>query len=152
MPKYWIFKSEPQSYSFEDLRRDGTTAWSGVRNHQARNFMQAMHVGDLGLFYHSNIAEPALVGICRIVREAVPDLTQFDPTSEYFDPKATPEHPRWMNVAVAYERALGAPLTLAHMRDIRALREMPLLQRGTRLSVQPVTPAQWKAILAHTVA
>ncbi len=147
MPKYWLFKSEPQSYSIDDLRRERSTPWSGVRNYQARNFMQMMSVGDEGFFYHSSCAEPGIVGICRVARAAYPDATAFDPQSEYYDPKSSPDHPRWMNVDVAFVRAFSEVVTLSSLREIAALEAMPLLQRGQRLSVQPVRSAEWRAIL-----
>ena len=144
--QYWLFKSEPHSYSFEHLRKDGTTLWSGVRNYQARNTMMTMNVGDLGFFYHSSIPEPHIAGICKVVRKAFADPTQFDANSEYYDPKATPEKPRWMNVEVAFEKAFPVPITLAQLRAEPPLEGMVLLSRGSRLSVQPVTPAEWKFI------
>ena len=147
MPKYWLFKSEPQSYSIDDLRRDRTTPWSGVRNYQARNFMQSMSVGDEGFFYHSSCAVPGIVGICRVVRAAYPDATAFDPRSEYFDPKSSPEKPRWINVDVACVRAFSEVLPLPLLRELPALAAMPLLQRGQRLSVQPVRANEWRAII-----
>ncbi|MDH2910244.1 MAG: EVE domain-containing protein [Candidatus Eremiobacteraeota bacterium] len=147
MPKYWLLKSEPQSYSIEDLQRDRTTPWSGVRNYQARNFMQAMSIGDEGFFYHSSCAVPGIVGICRVVRAAYPDATAFDPRSEYFDPKSSPEKPRWFNVEVAFVRAFSEVLPLTLLRERPALAAMPLLQRGQRLSVQPVRANEWRAIL-----
>ncbi len=147
MPNYWLFKSEPQSYSIEDLRRDGTTPWSGVRNYQARNFMQAMSVGDEGFFYHSSCAVPGVVGICRVVRAAYPDATAFDSRSEYYDPKSLPDNPRWFNVDVEFVRAFSDVVPLTRLREIAALAKMPLLQPGQRLSVQPVRVAEWRAIL-----
>ena len=147
MPKYWLFKSEPQSYSIADLQRDRTTPWSGVRNYQARNFMQAMSPGDEGFFYHSSCAVPGIVGICRVARAAYPDATAFDPRSEYFDPKSSPEKPRWFNVDVAFVRAFDDVLPLTLLRELPALEAMPLLQRGQRLSVQPVRASEWRAIL-----
>ena len=147
MPKYWLFKSEPQSYSIDDLQRDRTTPWSGVRNYQARNFMQAMSIGDEGFFYHSSCAVPGIVGICRVVRAAYPDATAFDPRSEYFDPKSSPEKPRWFNVDVAFVRAFDEVLPLTLLRELPALAAMPLLQRGQRLSVQSVRASEWRAIL-----
>ncbi len=147
MPKYWLFKSEPQSYSIDDLQRDRTTPWSGVRNYQARNFMQAMSIGDEGFFYHSSCAVPGIVGICRVVRAAYPDATAFDPRSEYFDPKSSPEKPRWINVDVAFVRAFSEVLPLPLLRELPALAAMPLLQRGQRLSVQPVRANEWRAII-----
>ncbi len=147
MPNYWLFKSEPQSYSIDDLQRDGTTPWSGVRNYQARNFMQAMSVGDEAFFYHSSCAVPGIVGVCLVVRTAYPDATAFDSRSEYYDPKSSPETPRWFNVDVKFLRAFSDVVPLTRLREIATLTNMPLLQRGQRLSVQPVRATEWRAIL-----
>jgi predicted RNA-binding protein with PUA-like domain len=148
MPRYWLFKTEPGGYSFDQLAADGTTPWTGVRNFQARNNMMEMKLGDLGLFYHSSIAQPAAVGICRVVKEAYPDFTQFDRAGEYFDGRAKPEKPIWFMVDVAYEKAFAAPVTLSQMRADPRLVGMALLRRGQRLSVQPVMPHEWKIVLA----
>lgn len=145
--QYWLFKSEPQAYSFEDLRSDGTTPWSGVRNYQARNTMQAMRVGDRGLFYHSSIPQPCAVGICEVVKTAYPDFTAFDPTSDYYDRRSTPEKPIWMMVDVGFVKALPNAVTLERMRSDPRLTGMVLLKRGSRLSVQPVEPVDWRVIL-----
>jgi predicted RNA-binding protein with PUA-like domain len=147
MPRHWLFKSEPDTYSFEQLRKDGTTMWSGVRNFQARNLMMEMQLGDLGLFYHSSIPEPAAVGICKVVKTSHPDPTQFERGGEFFDGRATKEKPLWFLVDVAYVEPLEHPVTLARMRAEPRLMAMPLLRRGQRLSVQPVTPQEWKVIL-----
>jgi predicted RNA-binding protein with PUA-like domain len=146
--RYWLFKSEPHAYSFDDLERDGTTPWSGVRNFVARNNMLEMKRGDRGLFYHSSIAEPAAIGICEVVREAYPDFTAFDPRSEYYDRKSKPEKPLWQMVDVRFVERLPKAVTLAQMRDEPRLVGMALLRRGQRLSVQPVTPHEWSTILA----
>jgi predicted RNA-binding protein with PUA-like domain len=145
--RYWLFKTEPSAYSFEQLRKDGTTPWTGVRNFQARNNMMEMKLGDLGLFYHSSIAEPAAVGICKVVKSAHPDFTQFDRSSEYFDGRAKPENPLWNMVDVAYLEQFAHPVTLARMRAEPRLVGMALLRRGQRLSVQPVMPHEWKIVL-----
>ena len=145
--RYWLFKSEPDGYSFEDLRRDGTTPWSGVRNFAARNNMIEMRAGDLGFFYHSSIAEPAAVGICRVVREAYPDETAFERGGEYFDPRSKRDAPTWKNVDVAYVEDLQHPVTLARMRNEPRLVGMELLRKGSRLSVQPVMPHEWNIVL-----
>ena len=146
--RYWLFKSEPESYSISDLRRDGKTLWDGVRNYQARNLLRDdMRVGDGVLFSHSNVHPPAIVGTARIIRAGVPDPTQFDPDHPKFDPKATPVHPRWYAVDIAFVEEFAAPISLESLRDIPALAGMELLRRGSRLSVQPVTPAQWTVIL-----
>lgn len=147
MPRYWLFKTEPSAYSFEQLQADRTTPWTGVRNFQARNNMMEMKAGDLGFFYHSSIAQPAAVGICKVVREAYPDFTQFDRGSEYFDGRSKPDKPIWFMVDVAYVEPLPVPVTLAQMRDEPRLVGMPLLRRGQRLSVQPVMPAEWQVVL-----
>jgi predicted RNA-binding protein with PUA-like domain len=144
--KYWLFKSEPSTYEFERLRREGRTEWSGVRNYQARNFMQMMRVGDLGFFYHSNIKVPGIVGTCKVVRTAYPDLTAQDPSSAYHDPRATREKPIWMMVDVAYAYTLPRLISLAELRTTPQLDDMALLARS-RLSVQPVTRKQWEIIL-----
>jgi predicted RNA-binding protein with PUA-like domain len=147
MSRYWLFKSEPSAYSFEQLREDRVTPWSGVRNPQARNNMQEMAIGDLGFFYHSSIAEPAAVGICKVVRTAYPDATAFERGGEYFDPRSTPAKPIWMNVDVEYVEPLEHSVTLARMRAEPRLVGMALLRRGQRLSVQPVMPHEWNIVL-----
>lgn len=145
--RYWLFKSEPDAFSFEQLRSDKVTPWSGVRNYQARNNMLEMRVGDLGFFYHSSCAEPGAVGICRVVREGYPDFTAFEKGGEYYDPRSTPEKPLWQMVDVEYVEPLEHPVTLARMRAEPRLVGMQLLKKGSRLSVQPVMPHEWKIIL-----
>jgi predicted RNA-binding protein with PUA-like domain len=145
--RHWLLKSEPSAYSFEHLRVDVTTPWTGVRSFQARNNMMEMRLDDLALFYHSSIAEPAAVGVCKVVREAYPDFTQYDRASEYFDGRAKPSAPIWFMVDVAYMEALRHPVTLARMRAEPRLVGMALLRRGQRLSVQPVMPHEWKIVL-----
>ncbi len=145
--RYWLMKTEPDAYSFERLEKDGTTSWTGVRNFQARNNMMEMGLDDLALFYHSSVAQPAAVGICKVVRTAYPDFTQFDRNSEYFDGRAKPEKPLWFMVDVAYVERFANPVTLATMRAEPRLVAMPLLRRGQRLSVQPVMPHEWKIVL-----
>ena len=147
MPRHWLFKTEPHAFSFDQLRHDKTTPWTGVRNFQARNNMMEMKAGDLGLFYHSSIAEPAAVGICRVVKEAYPDFTQFERGGEYFDGRARPDKPIWMMVDVEYVETFPHPVTLARMRSEPRLTGMALLKRGQRLSVQPVMPHEWKIVL-----
>jgi len=148
--RYWLMKSEPDDVSFDDVLAapERTVAWYGVRNYQARNFMRdAMSVGDGVLFYHSSCAVPGVAGIAEVASGPYPDATQFDPASHYHDPKATPETPRWISIDV---RALeqGRYLPLSAMRDVAALHDMALLKKGSRLSVSPVTPAEWNAIVA----
>ena len=144
--QYWLFKSEPDAYGIERLEREGRTEWSGVRNFQARTNMVAMRLGDRGFFYHSSTKPPGIVGICEVVREAYPDFTQFDPKSDYYDPTADPEKPKWKMVEVGFVRKLDRILTLDELRAIPALKGMTLLSRG-RLSVQPVEERYWKTIL-----
>ncbi len=145
---YWLVKSEPEAYSIDDLLRDKKTCWDGVRNYQARNLMRdEMKVGDGVLFYHSNAKPMAIVGVARVCREAYPDDSQFDPESRYFDPKATEENPRWIMVDVEFVGKFDAPLPLADLKNNPALEGMPLLQKGQRLSVQPVSAEHWKRIL-----
>lgn len=127
-----------------------TTGWDGVRNYQARNFMRAMQVGDGVLYYHSNASPPAVAGIAEVARAAYPDPTQFDPRSEYFDPKASLDAPIWMQVDIRGVSAIARPLGLAELRRIPALSKMELLRKGSRLSVQPVRPEEWRAILELT--
>jgi predicted RNA-binding protein with PUA-like domain len=147
MPRHWLVKTEPSAYSFERLRRDGTTPWTGVRNFQARNNMMEMQLGDLALFYHSSVAQPAAAGICKVVKAAYPDFTQFERDGEYFDGRAKPDKPIWFMVDVAYVEAFENPVTLARMRAEPRLVGMALLRRGQRLSVQPVMPHEWKIVL-----
>ena len=148
--RHWLMKSEPESFSIDDLQRKGREHWDGIRNYQARNYMRdEMREGDRVLFYHSSTAEPAVVGTARVVREAYPDHTSWDPDSKYFDPKSDPEQPRWFMVEVAFESKFSAPLTLAELRTLPALKEMLLLKRGQRLSIQPVTPEEFEAVLQH---
>jgi predicted RNA-binding protein with PUA-like domain len=147
MARYWLLKTEPSAYSFEQLRVDGSTPWTGVRNFQARNNMMEMRLDDLALFYHSSVAEPAAVGICKVVKTGYPDFTQFDRAGDYFDGRAKPDKPIWFVVDVAYVEALAHPVTLARMRAEPRLVGMPLLRRGQRLSVQPVMPHEWKIVL-----
>jgi predicted RNA-binding protein with PUA-like domain len=147
MPRYWLMKTEPSAYSLEQLRKDGTTPWTGVRNFQARNNMMEMRLDDLALFYHSSVAEPAAVGICKVVKTAYPDFTQFERGGEYFDGRAKPDKPIWFMVDVAFVEEFAHPVTLARMRAEPRLVGMALLRRGQRLSVQPVMPHEWKIVL-----
>jgi len=147
--RYWLMKSEPDTFSITDLaRRPRRLApWDGVRNYQARNFLRAMQKGDLAFFYHSSCPEPGVYGIVEVTREAYPDETAFDPASEYHDPKSTPDQPRWFMVDVRLRRILRSPALLNAIRSEKSLRDMQLVQRGNRLSVMPVTARQWKTIL-----
>lgn len=146
---YWLMKSEPSVYGIDDLARDRRTTWDGVRNYQVRNMMRdQMQPGDEAFFYHSSCDEPGIVGIMAIVAQALPDATQFDPKSEYYDPKSTRAEPRWLTVEVAFRRRLPRVIGLDDLRDVKALAGLPVLRRGNRLSVTPVQPAEWRAILA----
>ena len=145
-PKYWLFKSEPESYGIDRLERDGRTEWSGVRNYQARNLMHAMKAGDQAFFYHSNTAQPGIVGVCEVAAVAHPDSTQFDPRSDYYDAKSPRDEPRWWCVDVGFVRRFPRLLSLDELRTVRKLDGMLLLRKGQRLSVQPVTAAEWRTI------
>ena len=147
---FWLMKSEPEAFSIDDLKRVGTEPWNGVRNYQARNFMRQMQPGDGVLFYHSNCKVPGIVGIAQVASDAYPDPTQFDPTSRYFDAKSTREEPRWSLVDVTHERTLKRTIPLVEIRQhADALGDgFALTQRGSRLSVLPVTAAQWKLLLS----
>jgi predicted RNA-binding protein with PUA-like domain len=148
--RYWLMKSEPDAFSIDDLGRVGTEPWNGVRNYQARNNMRLTKPGDGVLFYHSSCAEPGIVGTATVASEAYPDPTQFDPKSDYFDPKSTHEEPRWSLVDVAFERKLKRTITLDEIKQhADALgEEFALIRRGSRLSVMPVSAAQWKFLLS----
>jgi predicted RNA-binding protein with PUA-like domain len=147
--RYWLLKSEPSTFSFQDLARSPrkTTGWEGVRNYQARNRMREMKKGDEAVFYHSNADPPAAVGTVTIVREAHPDPHQFEPGSRYHDPKSDPAEPRWDMVDVRYGKAFARPLGLPELRRHASLAAMELLRKGSRLSVQPVTAKEWRTLL-----
>lgn len=146
---YWLMKSEPDVFSFEDLksRPNQTEPWDGVRNYQARNFMRdEMRVGDQILFYHSNTNPPGVAGVARVASKPYPDPTAFDKKSKYFDPKSDPENPRWMLVDVAYKSDLKRLVSLEEMKSMPELEEMRVMQRGNRLSITPVTKEEFQAI------
>jgi predicted RNA-binding protein with PUA-like domain len=145
----WLFKSEPDVFSFEDLVAKKTTSWEGVRNFQARNFLRdQIQLGDRVLFYHSSCDVPAVMGTATVSRTGYPDPTQFDRRSEYYDPKSTEDAPRWFMVDITVDRALARPVTLEEMRGAAGLEDMKLLRRGMRLSIQPVTRAEWDVVLS----
>jgi predicted RNA-binding protein with PUA-like domain len=149
---YWLIKSEPDAFSIDDLKARGDSGepWDGVRNYQARNMMRdEMRVGDPILFYHSNCAVPGIVGLAEVSSGAYPDATAFDPEAKYHDPKSDPENPRWYLVEVRYVRHLKRTVSLTELKDHAdgPLADMPLVRRGNRLSVMPVTRAQWDFIL-----
>ena len=144
--QYWLFKTEPGSYSIDDLERDGTTFWDGIRNYQARNILRdQVKRGDNVLLYHSNIPAPAAVGVATVVKEAYPDHTQFDPESAHYDAKSLRDNPRWVVVDIRFERKFPRPVALADIKRIPALRGMVVLG-NSRLSVQPVTKKQWDTV------
>lgn len=148
--KYWLFKSEPDAFSIDDLaalkgKRDH---WDGIRNYQARNLMRdSMKKGDLGFFYHSSCKIPGIVGTVEVVKEAYPDHTAFDPNEKYYDGKSDPDNPRWYMVDVKLKQKFSEIIPLNDLRNIAALKDMVLLKKGSRLSIQPVTAKEWKAIL-----
>jgi predicted RNA-binding protein with PUA-like domain len=147
---YWLFKSEPDCFSFADLAAspDRTTGWDGVRNFQARNTLRdSIKNGDLVLFYHSGADPPAIAGVAEVVQEGHPDPTAFDPDADHFDPKSDPARPTWYQVAIRAVRPIDPPIPLPRLREVKALGGMELLRKGSRLSVQPVTPAEWAAIM-----
>lgn len=144
---YWILKSEPEVYSIEDLKREGRAVWDGVRNYQARNYLMRMAEGDLCFFYHSSAKPPGIAGLCRVVRTFLPDPTQFDPQSPYYDPKATPEKPRWYTVEVAFVEAWPL-IPLAELKTLLPP-DHPLVKRGNRLSVMPVPPEVAERLIAR---
>ena len=149
--KHWLFKSEPSDFSLQDLKDapDQTECWDGVRNYQARNLMRdEMKLGDRVLFYHSNL-NPSVVGTVTVVRESYPDHTSWDPDCKHFDPKSTPDNPRWFMVDVKFESEFPRPLPLAELRTLSGLEEMLLLRKGQRLSVKPVAPKEFQVILDH---
>ncbi len=147
--QYWLIKSEPQVFSIADLRRAGREPWSGVRNYQARNFMwRAMREDDLAIFYHSNATPPGAAGIARVVGEPYPDPTQWDPSSEYFDPKSPPERPRWWLVDFGFVAEFPRLLALEEMRADPELAEMWILRKGNRLSITPLTAGEFRRVCA----
>jgi predicted RNA-binding protein with PUA-like domain len=148
--RYWLFKTEPESFSIQDLAAapKRATCWDGVRNYQARNFLRDdMRLGDRVLFYHSSADPPAVVGTAKVVREAYPDHTAWDPKDDHHDPKSTPANPIWMMVDIQLEEIFPRPLPLDELRSVRELADMELLRRGSRLSVQPVREAEFEAVL-----
>jgi len=151
MTSYWLMKSEPEECSVDDAlaAKNSTVPWVGVRNYQARNFMRdGMKVGDGVLFYHSSCAEPGIVGIARVASTAYPDPTQFDPKSPYYDPKSKPEEPRWLLVDVQVVKKIPN-ITLPELRARPELEDLIILRKGNRLSITPVEPKHWKAIVGR---
>ena len=147
--KFWLLKSEPDAFSYQDLENapNRGTVWDGVRNYQARNILRDdIKAGDKAFFYHSSCKEPGVAGICTITETGIIDPSSLDPTSKYYDPKSSPDNPRWITINVVADRALKRVITLKELRQHEALSEMVLLNRG-RLSVQPVSESEWEYIL-----
>jgi predicted RNA-binding protein with PUA-like domain len=145
--RYWLMKSEPDVYSIDDLKRDKTELWDGVRNYQARNFLKEMALDDLAFFYHSNTKPPGIVGLMKIVETRVVDPTQFDPANKYYDPKSTPDNPRWHTVTVGYVDSFKATITLDQLKESFSPDELWVVRRGNRLSVMPVEEEVAKKLL-----
>lgn len=145
--RYWLLKSEPGTYSIDDLERDGTTSWEGVRNYQARNFLRDdARVGDLVLFHHSNADPVGVAGIAKVVRAGYPDPFQFDKRNKYFDPKSKPESPTWITIDVGFVEKFADVVSLATLKSMPGLENMVVTQRGSRLSVQPVTTDEFEIV------
>ena len=148
---YWLMKSEPSMFSIDDLKTmpDQTEHWDGVRNYQARNMMRdQMKIGDRAFFYHSNCHVPGIVGLMEVVREGYPDHTAFDPKSKHFDEKSKPDNPRWFMVDIKYMRHTKRVIPLAELKAHAALENMPLVRKGNRLSIMPVSETEWHFILS----
>ncbi len=146
--QYWLMKSEPDAFSIDDLEAGGAEPWDGIRNYEARNFIRdAMRTGDRVLFYHSNCEPPGIVGIAEIASEPRPDPTAFESGAKYFDPKSDPDNPRWFLVDVAFVEKFGRIVPLSELREVPELDGMRLLQKGNRLSITPVTRAEYDCIV-----
>ncbi|MEZ9190523.1 EVE domain-containing protein [Vibrio sp. 10N.286.52.F8] len=149
---YWLFKTEPDTFSIQTLREQKTSCWEGVRNYQARNMMRDdVKLGDLVMIYHSSCKKVGVAGIAKVTREAYPDHFQFDPESDYYDPKSSPDNPRWIMVDVEFVRVTERLIPLVTLKAMPELSEMPLVKRGNRLSIMPVTEQEWQAILSKEV-
>lgn len=145
---YWLMKSEPDVFSIDDLKKKKKSGWDGVRNYQARNYMRDdMKLGDLVLFYHSSCEVPGVAGIAKVSKTSHPDPSQFDSKSEYYDPKATKDEPRWFMVEVEFVKKLDEVVTLGTLKSTKGLENMPVVQKGSRLSINPVTEKEYKIIL-----
>ncbi len=151
--RYWLFKSEPTTYSVDDLAKepDQTDYWDGVRNYQARNMLRDdIKKGDEVLFYHSRTKVPGIVGICSVARSGYPDTAAFDPDSKYFDPKSSPDNPRWYMVDVKLKKKLPEIISLTDLKAMPGLENMAVTRKGSRLSIQPVTQEEWKVIMTRS--
>lgn len=149
-PRHWLLKSEPESFSIDDLKKapKQTTFWNGVRNYQARNFLRDdIKKGDHVLYYHSNCEPSAIVGTAIVVADGYPDTSAFDPKSDYYDPDSKQDNPRWYMVDIQFKEKFAKPLSLEELRKVPGLEKMELLRKGSRLSVQPVTPEEFAIVL-----
>jgi predicted RNA-binding protein with PUA-like domain len=146
---YWLMKSEPDAYSLDDLAREGTTLWDGIRNYQARNFMRAMQPGDRAFFYHSNAKPPGIVGLMEVIETGLTDPSQFDPASKYFDPASRTDAPRWDCARLRYLGRFAALLSLDQLRDQFNEDELTVVRRGNRLSILPVPDATAERLLGN---
>lgn len=150
MTNYWLMKCEPEAYSIDDLKKDNIAHWEGVRNYQARNFMRdGMKKGDLAFYYHSNAKPSGIVGLMEIVKESYPDFTAQNPKSKYYDPKANDEKPIWHMVDVKFKKKFPSVISLNDLRNIKGLEKMMVLKKGSRLSIQPVDPKEFKIIMEN---
>jgi predicted RNA-binding protein with PUA-like domain len=146
--KYWLLKSEPNAFSIDDLKASKTTYWSGVRNYQARNFMRdEMKVGDGVLFYHSNVEPIGIAGTAKVVKAGYPDFTAWNPKDHHYDPASLPSKPVWYMVDIQFVKKCRSVISLKRLKETAALKKMTVVQKGSRLSVQPVAPEEWEAIL-----
>ncbi len=148
---YWLMKTEPDAFSLEDLRQRGREPWEGIRNYQARNFLRSMRIGDGVFIYHSRVAVPGIVGTAEVVTTAYPDPTQFDPQSKYYDAASSLAQPRWDLVDIAYRHTLAKPLPLERLRTLPEFADSPLVRKGNRLSIVPITANQWDRVLQQAL-
>ncbi|KGG13452.1 MULTISPECIES: EVE domain-containing protein [Prochlorococcus] len=146
-PSYWLMKSEPDAYSIQNLKEERETLWDGIRNYQARNFMRKMKAGDIAFFYHSNCKPPGIVGLMEVTKIKLIDPTQFDKSSKYFDPKSSPENPRWDCVKLKYSCTFNEKLTLKEIGERFSSEEILLVRKGNRLSIMPVEKQIAKKLL-----
>ncbi|BAY38682.1 hypothetical protein NIES2111_30300 [Nostoc sp. NIES-2111] len=147
---YWLMKSEPEVYGITHLQKDSQTIWDGVRNYQARNFLRQMQPGDLAFLYHSNTNPPGIVGLMCVIKTDIVDPTQFDSNSEYYDPKSTPENPRWQTILVEFVKSFSQPISLTSLKEKFSADELLVVKQGNRLSVMPVADIVAQKILAMT--
>lgn len=145
---YWLMKSEPDAYSIDDLRKESTTLWDGIRNYQARNFMRSMKPGDLAFFYHSNTKPPGIVGLMEVIETGLIDPSQFDSGSKYFDAKSNPDNPRWDCARLSYRRTFKQVLSLDNLKQLFSAEELGVVRRGNRLSILPVADTTAKRLLS----